>query len=332
MGSTPVFELRRSGSDRQAPVHLSKLEADVLASSAACGCTSAVMVEVSPLFSVVIATNNRLGLLAEAIDSVLAQTVQDFEVVVIDDASDPPVPPHGDPRVRVVRQEPNGGPARAFNAGAHAAVGDYLTFLADDDWYTPDRLQVALDGLQRAPVTLCWGGYPEDRERGGPVLEGDAYDAVLDWGFAPGVGTTALRRECFIPFDEHFLACEDVDWWLRLASTSPVSTEPKYCYLVRRHDEVRGIHGVSARLDGSLLLLERHQAYFARHRRARAFRWRRIGVYRAALGQRRAAVRILLRSLAASPDPATARAILRVLLPTRPAPPSVRETTTTGQP
>ena len=292
----------------------------------------AVTVDRTPLFSVVIATHNRPVFLAEAIDSVLAQTVQDFEVVVVDDASDPPVPPHADPRVRIVRQQPNEGPARAFNVGAEAAVGKYLTFLADDDWFTPDRLQVAFDGLQRAPVTLCWGGYPEDRNRGGPVLEGDVYDAVLDWGFAPGVGTTALRREYFIPFDEQFLACEDVDWWLRLAPTSPVSTEPKYCYVVRRHDEVRGIHGVSARLDGSLLLLERHHDYFANHRRARAFRLRRIGVYRSALDQRQAALGSLLRSLLVRPDPATARAILRVLLPQRPSPPSVRDTAATAQP
>ncbi|MBX7161534.1 MAG: glycosyltransferase [Acidimicrobiia bacterium] len=285
-----------------------------------------------PLFSVVIATHNRPAFLAEAIDSVLAQTVQDFEVVVVDDASDPPVPPHPDPRVRIVRQEPNGGPSRAFNTGAEAAVADYLAFLADDDWYTPDRLEVALDGLQRAPVTLCWGGYPEDSGRGGPMLEGHAYDAVLDWGFAPGVGTTALRREYFIPFDEHFLACEDVDWWLRLAPTCRVSTEPKYCYLVRRHDEVRGIHGVAARLDGSLLLLERHRTYFARHRRARAFRLRRIGVYRSTLGQRRRALGSLLRSLAARPDPTTARALLRTLRPRRSSRPTVRGTPATGRP
>lgn len=266
-----------------------------------------------PLFSVVIATHNRPDFLAEAIDSVLAQTIQDFEVVVVDDASDPPVAAHPDPRVRIVRQEPNGGPARAFNAGAEAAAGKYLTFLADDDWYTPDRLQVALDGLQRAPVTLCSGGYPEDIHRRGPTLEGHCYERILDEGHAPGVGTTALRRDCFIPFDTRFLACEDVDWWLRIAQDYPISTENKYCYLVRRHDEVRGVHGTQARLDGSMQLLDAHREYFKRHRRARAFRWRRIGIYRSSLGDRGLAVTALLRSLAIYPERGTILALLRVL-------------------
>lgn len=267
----------------------------------------------APLFSVVIATHDRPAFLAEAIDSVLAQSIQDFEVIVVDDASALPVSLPDDPRLRVVRRDVAGGPAAARNEGVANSRGIYVAFLDDDDWYTTDRLKVALDGLQRAPVTLCSGGYPEDIHRRGPTLEGQCYERILDDGHAPGVGTTALRRDCFIPFDTRFLACEDVDWWLRIAHDYPISTENGYCYLVRRHDEVRGVHGTQSRLDGSKQLLDAHREYFKRHRRARAFRWRRIGIYRSSLGDRGLAVTALLRSLAIYPERGTIVALLRVL-------------------
>ena len=268
----------------------------------------------SPLFSVIIPTHNRPTYLVEAIDSVLAQTVQDFEVIVVDDASEPPVPLHEDPRVRVVRRDTAGGPAQARNDGVGRASGEYLAFLDDDDWYEPNRLQVALEGLERAPITLCWGGYSDEEMRPGLMLEGHVHEHLLDNGFAPAAYVTALRRDHFVPFDREFRGCEDIDWWLRLTNSNAVSTVPAYCYLVRRHDEIRGLHGIEARLAGSLMLLEKHRAYFATHPRARSFRWRRIGAYHAQLGHHRQAALALLRALVIRPDLPTSVQLARTLV------------------
>jgi glycosyltransferase involved in cell wall biosynthesis/2-polyprenyl-3-methyl-5-hydroxy-6-metoxy-1,4-benzoquinol methylase len=277
----------------------------------------------APLFSVIIPTHNRPDYLAEAIESVLAQTVQDFEVIVVDDGSEPPVPEHDDPRVRLTRRQQAVGPSQARNDGASAANGEYLAFLDDDDWFAPDRLQVALDGLERAPVTLCWGGYKGETAKPGLTLDGHVHDRLLDNGYAPTAGVSALRRDCFLPFDPAFKGAEDIDWWLRLTEQHPVSTVPAHCYLVRRHGGVRTEHGPRGRLSGSLLLLEKHKGYFATHRRARAFRWRRIASYQAELGQQRAALFSTLRALAARPDVATVAQLVRTVRATRADSPAV---------
>ncbi|MBI4259617.1 MAG: glycosyltransferase family 2 protein, partial [Actinobacteria bacterium] len=103
----------------------------------------------TPLFSVIVPTHGRPAYLAEALASVAAQTIEDWEAVVVDDASPEPVEVPDDPRFRLVRRDENGGPGAARNSGLAAATGRYIAFLDDDDLFTPDRLEVALEGLQR---------------------------------------------------------------------------------------------------------------------------------------------------------------------------------------
>jgi glycosyltransferase involved in cell wall biosynthesis len=103
--------------------------------------------------SVVLPTWNRAHLVHQAIDSVLAQTWRDFELIVVDDGSTDGTPErlaaYGD-RIRVVRQE-NGGVARARNAGIAAARHEWLAFLDDDDEWAPEMLAVHVEGLAAQP-------------------------------------------------------------------------------------------------------------------------------------------------------------------------------------
>ncbi|MGH2727704.1 MAG: glycosyltransferase family 2 protein, partial [Actinomycetota bacterium] len=99
----------------------------------------------SPLVSVIVTTYERQAMLGEAIASVLAQTIQDFEIVVVDDASPTPATAPADPRIRVVRRETNGGEPAARNSGLDAARGRYVAFLDDDDRYVPERLAIGLE-------------------------------------------------------------------------------------------------------------------------------------------------------------------------------------------
>jgi GT2 family glycosyltransferase len=94
------------------------------------------------------------GLLKALYDSLLSQRHQDFEVVVVDDAS-PGAPPYAllcDPRFRLVRLEENGGPARARNTGAAAARHDFLFFTDTDCTLAPDCLAQVAAGLQRDAI------------------------------------------------------------------------------------------------------------------------------------------------------------------------------------
>src|SRR5689334_6850738 len=111
--------------------------------------------QANPLVSVVIPAFNRAFILPEALDSVLAQTWKDFEVLVVDDGStdnteevlEPYVARHG---VRFLRQA-NQGPAAARNRGIEAARGKYVAFLDSDDLWLPIKLAVQIPRMEAQP-------------------------------------------------------------------------------------------------------------------------------------------------------------------------------------
>jgi glycosyltransferase involved in cell wall biosynthesis len=107
-----------------------------------------------PAFSVVIATYNRAGLVAEAVASVLAQRRGDFELIVVDDGSTDDT----FRRLRRIRDRrlralhiPHGGVAAARNAGLAVATADWVAFLDSDDLWKPDKLEREADFLVRHP-------------------------------------------------------------------------------------------------------------------------------------------------------------------------------------
>lgn len=106
-----------------------------------------------PLVSVVVPTFDRARLVAEAIESALAQTMDDLEVIVVDDGStddtDRVVATYGPP-VRLLRQR-NRGAAVARNRGVAAATGRYVAFLDSDDLWRPDKLEVEMAILAARP-------------------------------------------------------------------------------------------------------------------------------------------------------------------------------------
>jgi len=260
-----------------------------------------------PLFSVVIPTYQRPRLLEEAVLSVLRQTVSNFECVVVDDGSPVPAEVPSDPRVCVVRLPANAGPAAARNAGVAHSRGRYLAFLDDDDLFTPNRLAYALEGLRRAPVTVCWGRdlhAPEGMRSRQRTMCGDVSDTIRD-GMTPALGKTALERSAFLPFDERFMAAQDVEWWIRMAQHAPVFTVPRVGLLARRHDAERHINDARQRTNCLEMMLDVHAAYFGAHPRAEAFQWKRIGITAAKTGDLSRATAALARSMAKRPEAAT---------------------------
>ncbi len=103
--------------------------------------------------SVVIPTYNRAQYVTKAIESVLAQTYTDYEIIIVDDGSTDDTPvvlrAYAD-RIRVVHQE-NAGPSAARNAGIQAARGRWVAFLDSDDEWRPGKLAVQMADLTRHP-------------------------------------------------------------------------------------------------------------------------------------------------------------------------------------
>lgn len=235
-------------------------------------------VSLAPVFSVIVPTCDRPRLLDEAVGSVLAQSVVDIEVVVVDDGVTTSAPDFDDPRVRVLRPGGGRGPGAARNTGLAAARGRYVAFLDDDDLWTPDRLDLALLGLERAPVSVCWTrhmhGPAQTRHR---TLEGEVGGSLLE-DTTPCLGATAVERSIAPCFDDDWLAIEDVIWWWRLAEQAKVATVPEVGYLVRLHDGPRGRNPNAARVRENLRLLNQERSFFSANRRAAAHRWRRVSL------------------------------------------------------
>jgi teichuronic acid biosynthesis glycosyltransferase TuaG len=205
-----------------------------------------------PAVSVITPAWNAAAFIRDTIDSVLAQTVTDWEMVIVDDGStDETVAivqsyAARDPRVRLVRQA-NSGPSAARNNGMRSARGDLFAFLDSDDLWDPGFLQAQLDVFRRFPETGLVTG--NGIFLGGP-FDGAPKRPVAD-GFPVLPLTELIANECAIfimtvfrrsvfdtigGFDEMQWQSEDYDFWLRAALAGFVfrrNPQPLGCYRVR---------------------------------------------------------------------------------------------------
>jgi len=191
----------------------------------------------APRVSAIIPTYNYARYVAAAVESVLSQSFDDLEIVVVDDGSTDETREtlrHLSTRIRYVPQA-HRGLAATRNAGIRVSRGRYLAFLDSDDLWLPDKvsMQVArLDaepavGLVYTEATLFndespteiphsfWSDHPS-----GKILP-----RLLRHNVVPSP-TPMVRRELFEqvgPFDERLSACEDWDMWIRIAQVSEFS-------------------------------------------------------------------------------------------------------------
>ncbi|MEI9929130.1 MAG: glycosyltransferase family A protein [Rhizomicrobium sp.] len=184
---------------------------------------------VKPLFSVIIPVYNRADVVADAIQSVLAQSCQDFEIIVVDDGSTdaprPVVDAFGDPRIRFHAQANRGGGA-ARNTGIDLAHGRYVAFLDSDDRYLPQHLETMHDLLDGAADTVGYARMIVDRGNGNTFLkppraiqpgEHMANYLLCERGFVPTItvvlATATAKR---VRYTETVRAAEDTDFAIRL--------------------------------------------------------------------------------------------------------------------
>lgn len=209
-----------------------------------------------PLVSVVVPTCRRPNLLPRALASVLAQTVSDLEVLVVDDGrcdrTAALVDGFGDRRLRYLRQPENGGPARARNRGMGEARGTFIALLDDDDEWLPEKLARQLPLFERPEVGLVYTGLqvirpPGHRPPPWPEFpEGDLSEHMLVRNVVQGSAISVVFRRSLLARvgfqDPRFPAIEDYDFMLRLCRACQVAAvaEP----LVRYYDD-RDLGGVA---------------------------------------------------------------------------------------
>ncbi len=281
-------------------------------------CTSPLPQDVpgdaSPLVSVVMATNRKSPYLRTALESVVAQSFEDWEVVLVSDGCPDPEglerAVSGIPALRLLLQPPRGvGAAR--NLGLASAAGSLVTFLDDDDLWPPDRLRLQAAALHGRPDSIgCYGEFVFVDAEGRPFADGWASsgERVARAG-AFHVGTLMVRRgalELAGGFNPLLALQGDLDLNLRLARLGPLLHLPDRLLSYRRHGEnitrsaaaldysraVYRHHYRLARLDGAdetaTAILERvmgQERYHAvRSARAAASAWR-AGQRRSAAGE-----------------------------------------------
>jgi glycosyltransferase involved in cell wall biosynthesis len=185
--------------------------------------------------SVIIPTRNRSGLLAMTLHSVLRQQGVDLEVIVVDEASTDDTPAilaaPGDPRVRVIRHDVPRGVAAARNHGGADALGEWITFLDDDDLWAPDKLVQQLRAARDGGRDWAYVGavnFIDDFRilYGRPPLPPDEVVAALPHHYAiPGGGSNVLVRKAMWlragPFDTRLRNTEDWEMCIRLSKLGP---------------------------------------------------------------------------------------------------------------
>jgi glycosyltransferase involved in cell wall biosynthesis len=227
-----------------------------------------------PLVSIVIPCYKQAHLLGDAIESALAQTYPNVEIVVVDDGSpdDPGAVVARYPSVRFVRQ-PNRGAAAARNAGIRASRGEYIVFLDGDDVLLPHALDTGVEELIARPACAFVHGVCERRKLDGtllkarPIVEGevDLYLELLRGNCVRGLHSVVFRRtaiEAVGGFDEARRQAQDWGLYLKIARRFPTYGHGRLVSVYRRHgDNVNGRRHAEKMLRHSMEVLYAQRKY-----------------------------------------------------------------------
>lgn len=191
------------------------------------------------MISVVLPTYNRAGSLLRSVQSVLAQTYIDIELLIVDDGSNDEtaqvVESLTDSRVRYLPQKENRGACAARNTGIRAARGEYIAFQDSDDAWHPEKLAAQLEQLRRkdADVVFCaFIRHDGKAEECLPVGLHDGerltYEAMLVHNYI-STQTMLGKRSCFQKemFDETYPRLQDWELGLRLVRRFKVCFDAK---------------------------------------------------------------------------------------------------------
>lgn len=187
----------------------------------------------NPIISVIIPTYNREKLIMDSIDSVLNQTFQDFEILIIDDVStdntEQLIKDLNNEKIRYYKLDKNGGQCIARNYGIKKARGKYIAFLDSDDRWLPEKLEKQLEcfknGSEKLGCVYAYG-YEKDVIRdtifltNEPYYRGDLHEKFLDRFCPPTPSLFMVKKEALEKvngFDEKLITFVDLDLWLRIS-------------------------------------------------------------------------------------------------------------------
>ncbi len=202
-----------------------------------------------PLVSIVLPTYKRPKLLAQAVASVLAQSHENWELIVVDDHSPDDTPQvmaaFDDPRIRYVRNDPNLKLPRTLNRGFALARGELLTWTSDDNLFEPHAIERMVARLQRGDCDLVYADYylfSQQDAQGRPLdIHHDRLPDVVQLEKGNHIGACFLyTRQVFESigdYDPELFLVEDYDYFIRVAQRFRLAHIAEPLYYFRRDDD-----------------------------------------------------------------------------------------------
>jgi glycosyltransferase involved in cell wall biosynthesis len=213
----------------------------------------------SSAVSIILPTYDRLEFLRTAIDSVFAQTFEDWELIIADDGSSADTRTYlrtldDPPRVTVIWLPHTGRPSVVRNAALREAQGEYVAFLDSDDVWLPKKLEIQVASLRChaarqwsytsvALVDACGNPAASARTRCWPTLTGWILEELLRGETVIALPSVVVSRQLLEQlgaFDEELVMCEDDELWFRLAAHSEIDGVDEPLTLIRRHGQHSG--------------------------------------------------------------------------------------------
>src|SRR5712692_10966910 len=240
-----------------------------------------------PKVSVIIPTHNRAELLRLAITSVLNQTFQDFEIVIIDDASKDHtrevIANFNDARIKVIHNQVSKGDAGARNIGVMNSNCEYIAFLDDDDEWLPEKLKIQICLLDSSPAEVggvCTGHFIVKRMNGGVLSTYSPENGDLSKKNFITTSSIFLRRECFEMcglFDESMPTSSDYDMWIRISQKFSFKTieKPLVNYYIHENSLTFNYEKMTR---GREILFKKHEDYFKNNPREYSYQHLNLGV------------------------------------------------------
>ncbi len=197
----------------------------------------------TPKISVIMALYNGEKYVKQAIESILHQTFQDFEILVVDDASTDEsfkaVQAIHDERIVLLRNEVNSGPSYSRNRAIREAKGDFLAILDADDVAMPERLEMQYEYMQKHDDVDAVGAYIREVDSEGKPLRAVRFPISPDelkasFFFRCSIVHSAafIRRSFFIAnnlfYDDSYTSSQDFEMWSRLIYVGKVATVGDY--------------------------------------------------------------------------------------------------------
>lgn len=230
----------------------------------------------NPFFTVVIPTHNRSKLLKRAIESVLRQTFEDFELIIVDDHSTDDsasvVKSFSDSRIQYIINYRKKGACGARNSGIFSAKGKWVAFLDDDDIWLPEKLEYQFEKAKDANHTIgliCTDYAIVKDKKLKPVIfknrpSGWVRDKLLYGGIIGCLSSTCIRSDILRDidgFDERFPSNQDQDLWLRVAELSEFTHVPRaLVFFIQDNRRDRIGFDFKNKLEGWIMLRDKYSA------------------------------------------------------------------------